>query len=288
MSRTIQLAHSPDADDIFMYYAIKFGWVDTKEYTFENIGLDIETLNVEALKGTYDVSAISFGMYPLIKEEYALLRTAVSFGEGYGPKLIKRKEKKLKRNFKVALSGKYTTNAMLFRIYYPDARPVYMDFLDIEEAVVSGKVDAGVLIHESILDFNQALEVEKEIWDIWVALAGEGLPLPLGGMAVRRSLPLTVAIDIEDILIEGVKVANEKKEALCKKLETDNLVRISDAMLTKYLDMYASDESVALSPLQLKALDTLYDIGFKHGFWESPLKTETYLIPKEYRTLRSQ
>ena len=288
MPKTIQLAHSPDADDIFMYYAIKFDWVDTKGYTFENIGLDIETLNVEAMKGTYDVSAISFGMYPLIKDEYALLRTAVSFGEGYGPKLIKRKDKTLKRNFKVALSGKYTTNAMLFRLYYPDARPVYMDFLEIEEAVVSGKVDAGVLIHESILDYDESLEVEKEIWDVWVELAGEGLPLPLGGMAIRRSLPLTTAIDIENILIDGVKVANDKKEELCAKLEADNLVRISDKMLTKYLDMYASDESVELSELQLKALDTLYEIGFKHGLWDTPMKTEDYLIPKEYSELRSK
>ena len=286
MPKTIQLAHSPDADDIFMYFAIKFGWVDTKGYTFENIGLDIETLNVEALKGTYDISAISFGMYPLIKEEYALLRTAVSFGEGYGPKLIRRKDKKLKRNFKVALSGKYTTNAMLFRIYYPEARPVYMDFLEIEEAVVSGKVDAGVLIHESILDFDDSLEVEKEVWDIWVELAGEGLPLPLGGMAIRRSLPLNRAIELENILIEGVKVANDKKEELCAKLEAENLVRISAEMLTKYLDMYASDESVSLSLLQLKALDTLYEIGFKHGLWNTPIKTEDYLIPNEYETLR--
>ena len=287
MPKTIQLAHSPDADDIFMYFAIKFGWVDTKEYEFENIGLDIETLNVEALRGTYDVSAISFGMYPLIKDEYALLRTAVSFGEGYGPKLIRRKEKKLKRNFKVALSGKYTTNAMLFRIYYPEARPVYMDFLEIEEAVVSGKVDAGVLIHESILDFDDSLEVEKELWDIWVELAGKDLPLPLGGMAIRRSLPLNRAIDIENILIDGVKVANDRKEELCTKLEKDNLVRISNEMLTKYLDMYASDESVELSPLQLKALDTLYELGFKHGLWDTPIKTEDYLIPKEYEALRN-
>ena len=239
------------------------------------------------MKGTYDVSAISFGMYPLIKDEYALLRTAVSFGEGYGPKLIKHKETKLKRNFKVALSGKYTTNAMLFRIYYPDARPVYMDFLEIEEAVVSGKVDAGVLIHESILNFDESLEVEKELWDIWVELAGKDLPLPLGGMAIRRSLPLTTAIDIENILIDGVKVANDKKDELCSKLEKDNLVRISDKMLTKYLDMYASDESVALSTLQLKALDTLYELGFKHGLWDTPIKTEEYLIPKEYEALRN-
>ena len=287
MPNPIELAHSPDADDIFMYFAIKFGWVDTKDYEFTNVGLDIETLNVEALKGTYDVSAISFGMYPLIKDEYALLRTAVSFGEGYGPKLIRRKDKKLKRNFKVALSGKYTTNAMLFRLYYPEARPVYMDFLEIEKAVVSGKVDAGVLIHESILDFDESLEVEKEVWDIWVELAGEGLPLPLGGMAIRRSLPLNRAIDIENILIDGVKVANDKKEELCKKLEDENLVRISDEMLTKYLDMYASDESVELSDLQLKALNKLYQIGFEHGMWDCPMTTEDYLIPKEYEALRN-
>jgi len=287
MSKIIQLAHSPDADDIFMYFAIKFGWVDTKDYTFSNIALDIETLNIEALKGTYDVSAISFGMYPLIKDEYALLRTAVSFGEGYGPKLIKRKDTKLKRNFKVALSGKYTTNAMLFRMYYPNARPIYMDFLEIEEAVVTGKVDAGVLIHESILDFDESLEVEKELWDIWVELAGEGLPLPLGGMAIRRSLPLNRAIDIENILIEGVKVANERKEELCEKLENDKLVRISSAMLVKYLDMYASDESVELSPLQVKALDRLYALGLKHGLWSEVMKTEDYLIPKEYEGLRN-
>jgi len=285
--KKILLAHSPDADDIFMYYAIKFGWVETKDYEFDNIGLDIETLNKEAIKGTYDVSAISFGMYPLIKDEYAMLRTAVSFGDGYGPKLIKQKNKKLKRNFKVALSGEYTTNAMLFKLYYPLARPVYMDFLEIEEAVVSGKVDAGVLIHESILDFDDSLEVEKEMWDIWVELAGEGLPLPLGGMAIRRSLPLNRAIDIENILIDGVKVANSKKDELCKKLEDEKLVRISDKMLTKYLDMYASDESVELSELQLKALDKLYSLGFDKGIFSEPIKTEDYLIPKEYEALRN-
>jgi len=284
----IELAHSPDADDIFMYYAIKFGWVDTKDYEFSNIGLDIETLNEEALKGTYDVSAISFGIYPLIRDEYAMLRTAVSFGEGYGPKLIKQKSKRLKRNFKVALSGRYTTNAMLFRIYYPDARPIYMDFLEIEEAVVSGKVDAGVLIHESILDFDDSLEVEKEMWDIWVDLAGEGLPLPLGGMAVRRSLPLNRALDIEQILIDGVKVANDRKEELCDMLVSDSLVRISDKMLTKYLDMYASDESVELSDIQLEALDRLYEIGYKHNMWEISIKTEDYLLPREYKELRNR
>ena len=271
-----------------MYYAIKFGWVDTKEYTISNVGLDIETLNVEALKGRYDISAISFGAYPLMKDEYALLRTAVSFGQGYGPKLIKPKNKQLKRNFRVALSGEYTTNALLFRLYYPEARVSYMNFLEIEQAVIDGKVDAGVLIHESILDFDDSLEVEKEIWDIWVELAGEELPLPLGGMAIRRSLPLTRALELENILIDGVKVANNKKSELCQKLQEDNLVRIGDAMLEKYLDMYASDESVELSPVQLKALDRLYGIGFERGVFHEPLKTEDFLLPREYNEQRSK
>jgi len=285
--KNISLAHSPDADDIFMYYAIKFGWVDTKDYAIDNIGLDIETLNVEALKGSYDISAISFGAYPYLKEDYALLRTAVSFGQGYGPKLIKQKGKVLKRNFKVALSGEYTTNALLFRLYYPQARITYMNFLEIEQAVMDGVVDAGVLIHESILDFDESLEVEKEIWDIWVELAGEELPLPLGGMAIRRSLPLNRALELEEILIDGVKVANAKKEELCKRLEDENLVRISDALLEKYLNMYASDESVELSPLQIKALDRLYAIGFEKGVFSEPLKTEDYLLPREYSEYRN-
>jgi 1,4-dihydroxy-6-naphthoate synthase len=270
-----------------MYYAVKFGWVDTGDLQFENIALDIETLNREALKGTYDVTAISFGAYPHLKEDYALLRTAVSFGEGYGPKLVKRKGERLKRRFKVALSGRYTTNAMLVRIFYPDARPVYMNFLEIEQAVLRGDVDAGVLIHESILDFDERLEVEKEVWDIWCELSKDELPLPLGGMAIRRSLPLNRAIEIERILIEGVEVANARKKELCERLEEEGLVRIGDAMLERYLDMYASDASVTLSEPQLRALDTLYRIGYEHGLWPCPLHTQDYLIPIEYEALRA-
>jgi len=282
----IEVAHSPDADDIFMYYAIKFGWVDTKDYQFSNIALDIETLNVKAMQNIYPVTAISFGMYPKIRDDYALLRCAISFGQGYGPKLIKKKGKRLRDNFKLALSGENTTNAMLVRLKYPNARIKYMNFLEIEQAVLSGEVDAGVLIHESILYFDDSLEVEAEIWDIWQDFAKEELPLPLGGMAIRRSLPLNRAIEIEDILIEGVRVANEKKEELSKLLVEKNLVRIDDKLLEKYLNMYASDESITLNKTQIKALDRLWQIGYEHGIYDSPLKTEDFLIPKEYKELR--
>ncbi|CUV64957.1 conserved hypothetical protein [Sulfurovum sp. enrichment culture clone C5] len=284
----ISLAHSPDADDIFMYYAVYFGWVDAKDYNFLNTPLDIETLNVEALKGTFDVSAISFALYPHIKDDYALLRTAVSFGYGYGPKLVKLKDQKLKKNFRVALSGKNTTNAMLFRIYYPEARITYMDFLEIENAVLDGKVDAGVLIHESILNFSDKLEVEKEIWDIWCELSGSDLPLPLGGMALRRSIPLNRAIEIENILIDGVRVANDKKAELSKKLEDEQLVRIDGKLLEKYLDMYASNDSIILNNLQIKGIEKLYEIGYKSGEYSFLIENiSDYLIPNEYQNLRN-
>ncbi|UFS62695.1 succinate--CoA ligase [Sulfurimonas sp. HSL-3221] len=280
------IAHSPDADDIFMYYAVKFGWVTQPDVAFDNIPLDIETLNVEALAGTYDITAISFALYPHIRDEYALLRTAVSFGEGYGPKLIKRKGEKLKRRFKVALSGRYTTNAMLFRIAYPDARIVYMNFLEIEEAVKNGTVDAGVLIHESILTFDDTLEVERELWDVWQELAGPDLPLPLGGMAIRRSLPLTAAIAYEQTLTDAVRVARERKAELCELLLENKLVRIDAPTLDRYLELYANDESVELSDLQYKAIDKLYELGFEHGFYDAPIRAEEYTIPREYLDYR--
>ncbi len=285
MKKTL-IAHSPDADDIFMYYAIKFGWVDMKDTLFDNIAKDIQTLNEDALNGVYDIVAISFALYPHIKSEYAPLRTAVSFGEGYGPKVIKRKGAKLKRNFKVALSGKHTTNAMLFRIAYPEARVRYMNFLEIENAVIRGEVDAGVLIHESILTFADSLEVERELWDIWQELAGDRLPLPLGGMAIRRSIPLTKAIAYEETLTKAVRVAREHKERLSQMLIERDLVRIDAPTLDKYLELYANDESITLSDLQYEAIDKLFEIGYKHGFYDSLVKIEEYLLPSEYNALR--
>ena len=285
MKKTL-IAHSPDADDIFMYYAIKFGWVSMDGVSFDNIAKDIQTLNEDALGGVYDIVAISFALYPHIKEEYAPLRTAVSFGEGYGPKLIKRKGEKLKRNFKVALSGKHTTNAMLFRITYPDARITYMNFLEIEQAVLDGVVDAGVLIHESILTYDSALEVDREMWDIWQELAGDELPLPLGGMAIRRSLPLNKAIAYEETLTKAVQVARDHKERLSTMLLERDLVRIDAPTLDKYLELYANDASITLSPLQYKAIDKLFELGYAHGFYDMPVKIEDYLIPTEYTELR--
>ncbi|WP_257929830.1 1,4-dihydroxy-6-naphthoate synthase [Campylobacter lari] len=286
MNKKISVAHSPDADDIFMYMAIKFGWVGNA-YEYENTALDIQTLNELALQNVYDVSAISFALYPLIASEYALLKTAVSFGEGYGPKLIKKKDKKLKPNFKVALSGAHTTNALIFRIKYPQTRIVYKNFLEIEKAVLEDEVDAGVLIHESILEFDSSLCVEAELWDIWQELAKDDLPLPLGGMALRRSLPLNDAIAVEKDLIKAVEVADHNRKILASMLLERNLIRVDAQKLDVYLNLYANKNSINMNDKQYNAIDKLFELGFNHGFYEKLIKSKDYLIPSEYEEFRN-
>lgn len=285
--RTIKIGHSPDADDIFMYYAIAFGWVGNT-LRFHNVAQDIQTLNLAALKGEFDISAISFALYPLIAYNQALLRTGLSFGEGYGPKLIKQKGKILKRNFKVALSGEHTTNALLFKMQYPNARILYKNFLEIEDSVLNGEVDAGVLIHESILNYNENLEVEAEIWDIWCDLNKENLPLPLGGMCIRRSLPLSLAIECEEILTKAVDIALKNKNLMSKMLMQRNLIRVNAKELDTYLNLYANKQSITLSEIQLQAIDKLFALGYDKGFYKEALNVKDCLIPKEYKTLRNQ
>lgn len=283
--KTITIAHSPDADDIFMYMAIKFGWV--RDFCYINSALDIQTLNDLALKNEFDATAISFALYPLIAKEYALLRTAVSFGEGYGPKLIKKKDTKLKRNFKVALSGANTTNALIFRIKYPEARIIYKNFLEIEKAVLDDEVDAGVLIHESILDFDKSLCVEVEIWDIWLEFAKENLPLPLGGMALRRSLPLSDAIKIERNLTKAVFLAHNNRRILAPMLMERGLIRVDEEKLEIYLNLYANKNSISMSDIQFQALDRLFKLGYDYKFYDKIICAKDYLIPSEYETARN-
>jgi 1,4-dihydroxy-6-naphthoate synthase len=269
-----------------MYYAIKFGWINCGDVIFENIAEDIETLNQKVLNNSYDISAISFALYPKIKNEYALLNTAVSFGDGYGPKLIKLKTTKLKQNFTVALSGENTTNALLFKIAYKDAKIIFMNFLDIEKAVIDKKVDAGVLIHESILTYDSKLVVEREIWDIWCELINCEAPLPLGGMAIKRSIPINRAIFYEEVLTKATKIAHFSKTIISKMLLERGLIRVDEDKLSKYLDMYANSNSIALNDKQIDSLNLLYKLGYKHKIYKDEIDIRDYFIPNEYAKIR--
>ena len=283
MSKII-VAHSPDADDIFMYYAIYFGWVGSSNIKFDNIALDIESLNEGVVDSKYLISAISFGLYPFVRDNYALLNTAMSFGNGYGPKLVKKKGKSLKSNFKVALSGKWTTNAMIFKMKYPNARIVYKNFLEIEQSVLDDEVDAGVLIHESILNFDNSLEVEAHLWDIWVDFIKDELPLPLGGMVISRSIPLLRAIECQEILSKAVDVAVNNKKILSRMLK--DKVRVNQDELNIYLNMYANKDSIILSEIQIKALNMLFKVGYDNKIYKDLINIEDYLLPIDYKYYR--
>jgi len=163
-----------------------------------------------------------------------------------------------------------------------------MNFLDIENAVLDGTVDAGVLIHESILTYDNELEVEREMWDVWLELSGGGLPLPLGGMCLRRSIPLNNAINYENTLIKAVEVANKNRKVLAPMLLEKGLIRVDAVTLDKYLDLYANDNSVKMSEIQYKALDKLFELGYKNGFYQNLIKAEDFLIPSEYEELRAR
>ena len=163
-----------------------------------------------------------------------------------------------------------------------------MNFLEIEQAVLDGVVDAGVLIHESILTYSELLEVEKELWDIWQELSGGDLPLPLGGMCLRRSLPLNDAIKYENMLIKAVDVANKNRKVLAPMLIEKDLIRVDASTLDKYLDLYANDNSVLLSEIQYKAIDKLFELGYKNGFYQNLIKSQDFLIPSEYEELRNR
>lgn len=193
---------------------------------------------------------------------------------------------KLKKDFRVALSGEHTTNALLFKIYYKHARITYMNFLDIEKAVLEGKVHAGVLIHENILDFHDELEVEKELWDVWKELIKVDLPLPLGGMAIRRSIPLYRAILIKKALIKAVEVALKHQNLLSGMLLERSLIRVNKERLQTYLSLYANETSTRLSEVQILAIDKLFELGYQHGFYASLLKTKDCLLTDEYLKYR--
>jgi 1,4-dihydroxy-6-naphthoate synthase len=189
---TLQLAHSPDADDAFMFFALAEGRIDTADRHYVHELADIETLNQRALRGELDVTAVSFHAYAYLAHAYALLPSGGSLGDRYGPRLVATRARPddprtALRRLRVAIPGRLTTAALALRLYQPDFEPVLTPFDQIEERVASGDTEAGLLIHEGQLTYqSRGLHLWVDLGEWW---HGEtGLPLPLGGNVVKRSL----------------------------------------------------------------------------------------------------
>ncbi len=210
----IRLAHSPDSDDAFMFYALATNKVRSEGLKFTHVLSDIETLNRAADTETYDVTALSFASYPYLKEKYALLDCGASFGDGYGPLVVSQKP--LRREdlagLRVAVPGLRTSAYLALKLFEPSVEPVVIAFDKIVDAVRDGAVPAGLLIHEGQLMFPQAgLNRVADLGQWW--LEETGLPLPLGGNAVRRALGEDVGRRVARAIRDSVSYALEHRDA---------------------------------------------------------------------------
>ena len=189
MTRTIQVAHSPDSDDAFMFYALAEGLVDTGDLRYQHTLQDIETLNQRALSGELEVTAVSIHAYSYLSDRYSLLPHGASMGDKYGPRLVARQPttRAAVRGKRIAVPGLMTSAYLALRLYEPEFTPVVTPFDQIDEAVLSGSVDLGLLIHEGQLTYqDQGLHLVADMGAWWYEETG--LPLPLGGNVVRLDL----------------------------------------------------------------------------------------------------
>ena len=197
MTRTIHVAHSPDSDDAFMFYALAEGKIDTGDLRYVHELQDIESLNQRALRGELEVTAVSIHAYAYLADQYALLPHGASMGDQYGPRLVAREPMSRAniRGKRVAIPGPLTSAFLALRLYEPDFIPIPTPFDLIEDAVEHGDVDLGLLIHEGQLTFaDRGLHLVADMGEWW--FTETGLPLPLGGNVVRKDLGTALTRDI--------------------------------------------------------------------------------------------
>jgi len=211
----IRVAHSPDSDDAFMFFALAKGLIDTGELRFEHVLKDIETLNREAFDGTYEVTAVSIHAYAHLDDRYALLGSGASMGDGYGPVLVARAPiapEDLAAK-KIAIPGRLTSAALALKMWNPSLQTVTYAFDEIMPAVQSGEVDAGVVIHEGQLTWED--EGFSKIVDlgVWWAEETGGMPLPLGGNVIRRDLGDERCTRVAALLKESIQYSLDHREA---------------------------------------------------------------------------
>lgn len=265
MPRTLTLAHSPDSDDAFMFYGLARGKIDTRGLQFRHELCDIETLNRKALQGVFDITAISFHAYYLIRRHYRLMACGSSVGDGYGPVLVSRRS--LTRedldNVTVAVPGELTTAFLVFRLYAPSARWKVVPFDRIQDAVAKGDIDAGLLIHEGQISFrDQKLHRIQDLGEWW--RMDTGLPLPLGGNAIRRELDQKTSLQCCDVVRDTIQYAlDHRAEALDY---AHGFARGLDRTRTdRFVGMYVNSYTLELGDRGEEAVAALFRRGHETG-----------------------
>ncbi len=275
-TREISIAHSPDSDDAFMFYALATNKVRANGLRFTHTLSDIESLNRKAMKGdgVYDVTAISFHAYPYIQDKYALMPSGGSVGEGYGPMVVANRpytENQIKGK-RIAIPGTLTTANLVLRLFAPGIETEVVPFDQIIPQVLEGKFEAGLIIHEGQLTYDKSgLHRIVDLGKWWQKVTG--LPLPLGGNAIRRELGPELITSVSAALSNSIQYAlDHREEALAYSMQ---FARDLDSQLAdKFVGMYVNERTLDYGKDGREAVRRLLDMGHKAGIIPHEPKVE--------------
>ncbi len=273
-AREIAVAHSPDSDDAFMFYGLATNKVRTPGLRFTHTLCDIETLNQKAREAVYDVTAISFHAYPYVQDQYALMTCGGSVGEGYGPMIVSprsftQSEIKTKR---IAVPGTLTTAYLALQLFAPGVETEVVPFDQIIPQVLEGKFEAGLIIHEGQLTYDKSgLHRVVDLGKWWRKVTG--LPLPLGGNAIRRALGPQLMPAVTAALRESIQYGlDHREEALAYAMQ---FARDLDAQSAdKFVGMYVNERTLDYGPDGREAVRRLLDMGHTAGIIGPEAKVE--------------
>lgn len=273
---TIRIAHSPDSDDAFMFYALTQGLLETDGLTIEHVLDDIESLNQAAFAGTYEITALSFHAYAHLADRYQLMPSGASFGDGYGPVVVStapRSHDDLAGKT-VAIPGELTTAHLALRLWQPDVSTVNVAFDRIFEIVAGGEVDAGVVIHEGQLTYGDiGLHKVEDLGEWW---RGEtGGPLPLGANGIRRDLSPDLKARLCRLLTESINYAlDHRQEALSYATRYARELEKDPVRSDRFVGMYVNDWTRRYGEAGRQAVQLLLDRGFESGVIPSRIQAE--------------
>ena len=267
MTTRVRIAHSPDSDDAFMFYALTQGVLDTSGLEIEHVLADIETLNREAFAGTYDVTAFSFHAYAYLQDRYAIMPSGASFGDGYGPVVIARRE--IARDelpgLLTAVPGELTTAHLALKLWQPAARTTFVAFDRVFEAVASGAADAGVVIHEGQLTWrDEGFRALVDLGAWWKQETGG--PLPLGGNGVRKDLAPELRGRLCRLLSESIAYAlDHRAEALGFAVRYAREIASDPVRSDRFVGMYVNEWTRDYGDAGRRAVQLLLDRGHAAG-----------------------
>lgn len=267
VAREITIAHSPDSDDAFMFYGLATNKVQVPGLRFTHTLSDIQTLNQKAMKdqGVYDVTAISFHAYPYLQNHYVLMTSGGSVGEGYGPMVVATRaysEDEIKRKT-IAVPGKLTTAYLALKLLAPEVETVVVPFDQIISRVVQGEFDAGLIIHEGQLTYDRSgLYRIVDLGRWWRQTTG--LPLPLGGNVIRRSLGPELIASVSNALRDSIQYAlDHRNEALQYAMQ---FARDLDPQLAdRFVGMYVNERTLDYGSDGREAIRLLLNMGHQKG-----------------------